>query len=224
MCIVMPVLDVNLSKCIEIIKKSLHENPLGILWMESIGRRWISLTKTSHTGFNYFFVVRLNKLLNKQPVCQWFEKPCMRRHASLFSGQWTEYSLRTGVLRCVEMHGPLPKCHQGISRPDIDPTDDWHLAYMFSLVYFSVEVCLVGLYPHSVSTWRDPCVRVCVPLTLAPPLRENKFEQGVTQLSNWAKRWGHLDWHMGLPKLLCGYLGCWIVYFPHTIYSLWGVS
>ena len=40
---------------------------------------------------------------------------------------------------------------------------------MFSLVYFSVEVCLVGLYPNSVSTWRDPCVRVHVPLTLAPP-------------------------------------------------------
>ena len=104
------------------------------------------------------------------------------------------------------------------------PTDDWHLAYMFSLVYFSVEVCLVGLYPHSVSTWREPCVRVCVPLTLAPPLWENKCEQGVTRLSNWAKRWGHLNWPMGLPTLLGGYLGCWIVYFPHTIYSLWGVS
>ena len=24
------------------------------------------------------------------------------------------------------------------------PTDDWHLTYMFSLIYFSVEVCLVG--------------------------------------------------------------------------------
>ena len=27
-------------------------------------------------------------------------------------------------------------------------TDDWHLAYMFSLVYFSVEVCLEGVFPH----------------------------------------------------------------------------
>ena len=54
------------------------------------------------------------------------------------------------------------------------PTDDWHLAYMFSLVYFSVEVCLVGVFPHSFSTRRDPCVRVCAPLTLPPPSRENK--------------------------------------------------
>ena len=46
------------------------------------------------------------------------------------------------------------------------PTDDWHLAYMFSLVYFFVEVCLVGMFPHYVSTRRDPCVRVYAPLTL----------------------------------------------------------
>ena len=49
------------------------------------------------------------------------------------------------------------------------PTDDWHLAYMFSLVYFSVEVCLEGLFPHSVSTWQDSCIRVYAPLTLSPP-------------------------------------------------------
>ena len=59
------------------------------------------------------------------------------------------------------------------------PADDWHQAYIFSLVYFSVEVCLVGVFPHSVSTWRDPCVRFYVPLTLLPPSREIKIE-GVT--------------------------------------------
>ena len=49
------------------------------------------------------------------------------------------------------------------------------LAYIFSLVYFSVEVCLVGVFPHSVSTWRDPCVRVYVPLTwLHPPPPHDK--------------------------------------------------
>ena len=59
------------------------------------------------------------------------------------------------------------------------PTDDWHLAHKFSLVYFSVEVCLVGLFPHSVSTRRDPCVRVCAPLTLASPLtRKQKSNRG----------------------------------------------
>ena len=58
------------------------------------------------------------------------------------------------------------------------PTDDWRLRYMFSLVYFSVEVCLEGVFPHSVSARRDPCVRVYAPLTLASPSRKNKIEQG----------------------------------------------
>ena len=62
------------------------------------------------------------------------------------------------------------------------PTDDWHLAYMFSLVYFSVEMCLVCVFPHSVSTRRDPCVRVYAHLTLAPTSRENKIRTGVTRL------------------------------------------
>ena len=34
------------------------------------------------------------------------------------------------------------------------PTNDWHLACIFSSVYFSVEVCLEGVFPHSVSTRR----------------------------------------------------------------------
>ena len=61
------------------------------------------------------------------------------------------------------------------------PTDDRHLAYMFLLVYFSVEVCLEGVFPHSVSTRRDPCVGVYAPLTLTPhPPREKtkSIEQG----------------------------------------------
>ena len=58
------------------------------------------------------------------------------------------------------------------------PIDNWHLAYMFSLVYFSVDVCLVGVFPHSISTRRDPCLRVCAPVTLASPLTRK-------QKSNW---------------------------------------
>ena len=54
------------------------------------------------------------------------------------------------------------------------PTDDWHLEYLFSLVYFIIEVCLVGVFPHSLSTWLDPCVRVYVPLTLPPPHEKTK--------------------------------------------------
>ena len=70
------------------------------------------------------------------------------------------------------------------------PTDDWHLAYMFSLVYFSVEVFLEGVFPHSASTWRDSCVRVYAPRTLAPPSRK-KIEQGDPALHlNQAR--GHL--------------------------------
>ena len=63
------------------------------------------------------------------------------------------------------------------------PTDDWHLAYMFSLIYISVEVCLEGVFPHSVSTRRHPCVRVYAPppppLTLASPLtKKTKSNRG----------------------------------------------
>ena len=43
------------------------------------------------------------------------------------------------------------------------PTDDWHLAYMFIPVYFSVEMCLEGVVPHSVSTRRHPCQGLCTP-------------------------------------------------------------
>ena len=91
------------------------------------------------------------------------------------------------------------------------PTDDWHLAYMFLPVYFSVEVCLEGVVPHSDSTRRDPCVKVYAPLTLALPLARKQIRTGVTRLSTCIKRGGHLNRHMGLPALLGDNLGCWIV-------------
>ena len=91
------------------------------------------------------------------------------------------------------------------------PTDDWHLAYMFSLIYFSVEACLVGLFPHSVKSRQDPCVRVYAPLMLATPLaRKQNLDRGVTRF-NLIQARGHLNWHLGLPALLGGNLGCWIV-------------
>ena len=93
------------------------------------------------------------------------------------------------------------------------PTDDWHLAYMFSLVYLSVEVCLEGVFPHSVSTWRDSCVRVCAPLTLASSLTEKnktKSNRGNPALHLGRAR-GQLNWRTGLPALLVGNLGCRIV-------------
>ena len=65
------------------------------------------------------------------------------------------------------------------------PAEDWHLACMFSLVYFSVEVCLVGVFPHPVSMWSDPCI-----MNWSPPSWENNIVQGVTRFSIWAKRRG----------------------------------
>ena len=92
------------------------------------------------------------------------------------------------------------------------PTDDWHLAYTFALVYFPVEVCLEGVFLHFVSTRRDSCVRVYAPFTMAPTPHEktNKIEQGDPALHlNQAR--GHLNWRMSLPALLGGNLGCRIV-------------
>ena len=90
------------------------------------------------------------------------------------------------------------------------PTGDWHLAYLFLLVYFSVKLCLEGVFPHSVSTRRDPCVRVYVPFTLAPPREKTKSNRGDPALHLHHAR-GHLNWRMGLPALLGGNLGCWIL-------------
>ena len=58
------------------------------------------------------------------------------------------------------------------------PTDDWHLAYMFSLAYFSDEVCLVGVFPHSVSTRQIPASGSLHPSHWLPPLEKTQFEQG----------------------------------------------
>ena len=93
-----------------------------------------------------------------------------------------------------------------------DITDDWHLAYMFLIVYFAVEVGLVGVFPHSVSIWSDPCVRACVPLMnwRLPPSRENYRIRGDPVLHLSQAR-GHLNWRTGLPALLGGNLGCWLL-------------
>ena len=102
------------------------------------------------------------------------------------------------------------------------PTDDWHLAYMFSLVYFSVEVCLVGVFPHSVSTRQDPCIRVCAPHMLASPLTRKQNRTGGWPSSTWAK-WGGI-W---TDKWVC--LQYWVViwvagYFNFLLYcTVYGV-
>ena len=90
------------------------------------------------------------------------------------------------------------------------------------LMKYLVDVCLVGVFPHSVSTSRDPCVRVCASLTLAPRSRKNKHRTGVTRFSTWAK-WGgiwtdawvclHYKWQSGLLDILISpyiaqFMGC----------------
>ena len=95
------------------------------------------------------------------------------------------------------------------------PTDDWHLAHMFLLVYFSVEVCREGVFPHSVSTMRDPCARVYESLTLPPPpppppREKTKSKRGDPAIHLHQAK-GQLNRRMGLPALLGGNLGCWIV-------------
>ena len=65
------------------------------------------------------------------------------------------------------------------------PTDDWHLAYMFSLVYYSVEVCLEGVFPHS----GEIPVSGSMPLSRWPSTHE-KNRTGGTQLSTYTKRGG----------------------------------
>ena len=69
------------------------------------------------------------------------------------------------------------------------PTNDWHLAYMFSLVYFSVEVWLVGMFPHSFSTRQIPASGSKHPSRWFPLSRENIIRTGVTRISTRSK-WG----------------------------------
>ena len=102
------------------------------------------------------------------------------------------------------------------------PTDDWHLAYMLSLVYFSVELCLVGVYPHSVSTRQIPASGSMHPSCWLPPSRENEIRTGGDPDLYLIQSRGHLNWRMGLPALWGGNLGCWIVWFPLILCSLMG--
>ena len=82
------------------------------------------------------------------------------------------------------------------------PTDDWHLAYMFSLVYFYFEVCLEGVFAHSVSTRQDPRQRLCTPHATHPFTRKKSNRGSLGSPLEQVK--GHLNRRMGLPALLGG--------------------
>ena len=66
----------------------------GPLCGESIGYRWISLTKTSDArSFDVFFDVRPNKLLSKQWKCRRFETPwrSLWRRCNVHAGMHLRY-------------------------------------------------------------------------------------------------------------------------------------
>ena len=90
-------------------------------------------------------------------------------------------------------------------------TDDWHLAYMFSLVYFSVEVCLEGVFPIVLAPGEIPASGSMHPSRWLPPSRNTINRTGGDQALHFNKARGHLSWHMGLSALLDGNLGCRIV-------------
>ena len=103
---------------------------------------------------------------------------------------------------------------------------------MFSLVYFSIEVCLVGMFPHSVSTRRDPCIRVYVPLTLPTPLTRKQNRRGdralylsqargAFELTHWSAC--IIGWKSGLLDILISpyiaqFMGCVIgrIHWPYS--------
>ena len=65
------------------------------------------------------------------------------------------------------------------------PTDDWQLACMFSFVYFSVKVCLVGVFPILLAYGQIPASGPVYPSWTAP-----YRTRGETRFSTWAKRDG----------------------------------
>ena len=82
------------------------------------------------------------------------------------------------------------------------PIDDWQR----SLSGRRVSPCCW----HKATSLRQG---LCL-LTLASLLTKQKQNRtGVTQLSTWTKRGGHLNWRTGLRALLGGKLGGWIVFF-----------
>ena len=91
------------------------------------------------------------------------------------------------------------------------PTDDWHLAYMLSLVYFSVDVCLEGVFPILLAQGKIPASGPMSPSRWLPLTKTKKNRTGGDPALHVNQARAHLNWRMGLPALLAGNLGCRIV-------------
>ena len=75
--------------CSHIMKMLWHGNAFhitGPLWGKSINDRRIPHSKASNVDFDIWFVVNMNKLLNKHSSFWWFEMMLMWRHSNVVAG------------------------------------------------------------------------------------------------------------------------------------------
>ena len=102
------------------------------------------------------------------------------------------------------------------------PTDDWHLAYMFSLVYFSVEVCLVGMFPILFAHGEIPASRSMYPSRCLPPQEKTKSKGSPGSLLEPSEgAFEQTHWSACIIGWKSGFLDIW---FPLILPSLWGGS
>ena len=71
------------------------------------------------------------------------------------------------------------------------PTDDWRLAYMFSLVYFPSKCVWKACFPILLAEGEIPASGSMLPSRWLPPSRKKQTNRiGGTHISNWTKRGG----------------------------------
>ena len=94
--------------------------------------------------------------------------------------------------------------------------------YVFSLVYFSAEVCLVGVFTHSVSIWSDPCVRACVPPPPPPVTKIISYKGWLGSLLEPIEGAFLTDARVRLHY----WMVIWVAGYcnPLILHSFWGVS
>ena len=90
------------------------------------------------------------------------------------------------------------------------PTDDWHPAYMFLLVYFPSKCAWKACFPILFAPGEISAFGSMHPSRCHPPREKTKSNRGDPAPHLHQAR-GHLNWRMSLPALSGGNLGCWIV-------------
>ena len=115
----------------------------GDLWWESIGDRWISLTKWPvKWNFVIFFVAILNKLINKQLRC--------RRHDTPWRS--CEFDVVVMIQSLIDL------IHESHNAPDPCPTMHHFVTEIFTCVHISVtKWCIVGCLSNALrDLWDGP--------------------------------------------------------------------